>query len=189
VRLASDFSPALDGSHLPQSTAALGIHVDSFVRHLSQLEVVDVVEGAVTNCSPGVALRSLSSGLAGDGRRCFLGCETTRTLALAHYLALGVVRNYTRRNSALGYGAIHSPRATASARVGRDVGSDHAPSLRYFPDSCSNVAEPFARRLAQGNSIRRGARSPYPALLFARGELSWAFRLARVAEHDWLIRF
>jgi hypothetical protein len=47
--LASDLRLAFDGGGLPQSAAALGIHVDSFVRHLSQPEVADVVESAITN--------------------------------------------------------------------------------------------------------------------------------------------
>lgn len=49
VRLASDFGLAPDGSRLPQSAATLGIHVDSFVRYLSQPEMADLVEGAITN--------------------------------------------------------------------------------------------------------------------------------------------
>jgi hypothetical protein len=57
--LASDFSLTFDGSHLPQSGASLGIHVDPFVRHLSQPEVADMVEGAITNRSSSVALSIL----------------------------------------------------------------------------------------------------------------------------------
>lgn len=57
--LASDLSPALDGSGLPQSAAALGVDVGSFVRHLFQPQVADLVDGAITNCSSGMALDSL----------------------------------------------------------------------------------------------------------------------------------
>jgi hypothetical protein len=45
--LASDFSLAFDGGGWLQFSATLGVHVDSCVRHLSQPEVVDVVEGAI----------------------------------------------------------------------------------------------------------------------------------------------
>jgi hypothetical protein len=39
--LASDLGLASDGSCLPQSAAGLGVHVGSFVRHLSQPEMAD----------------------------------------------------------------------------------------------------------------------------------------------------
>ena len=134
---------ALDGSCVPQSAAALGIHVDSFVHHLYRSEVVDVVAGAITDCSFGVALGSLSSGLAWDGCRCFLGCETRCTAASAVDLALGNIRNDSRCNPGLGCDAIYSARTTPPTRVDRDVGSDPAPSLRHVPDSRSPVAGPW----------------------------------------------
>jgi len=87
--LASDFSLAFDGCGLPESAAALGVHVDSFARHLPQPEVADVVESAITSFSCGMAVGSLSSRLAGNGCRCFLGCETTRIAASSQGLALG----------------------------------------------------------------------------------------------------
>ena len=106
--LASDLSAACDRSCLPQSAASLGVHVDSFVCHLSQPEVADMVEGAITSCSFGMALSGLSSGLAGNGCRGFLGCESARTAASPRDLAVGDLRNGTRRDPALGRGAIYS---------------------------------------------------------------------------------
>ena len=140
-RLGSDLGVASDGSCLPQSAASLGVHVDSLVCHLSQSEVADMVEGANTKRSLSVALSSLSSGLAGNGRRSFLGCESARTPARAHDLALGDVRNDPRCNPALGGAPIGSARTTPSTRMGGNVGSHPAPSLRYFPNRCSPVAE------------------------------------------------
>jgi hypothetical protein len=62
-RLASDLCLAFDRCRLPQSGASLGVDVDSFLRHLFQPEVADLVEGAITHCSFGTALGSLSSGV------------------------------------------------------------------------------------------------------------------------------
>jgi hypothetical protein len=49
---------ALGGNSLPQSAASLGIHVDFFVRYLSQPEMAYMVEGAITNRSSGNSPRS-----------------------------------------------------------------------------------------------------------------------------------
>ena len=62
--MASNLGFAIARNRLPQSAAALDIHVASFVRYIFQPEVGDVVEGAITNCTSGVALGRLSSGLA-----------------------------------------------------------------------------------------------------------------------------
>ena len=59
--------------------------------------------------------------------------------------------------------------------------------IYYHADSCGCDLF-FAHRLAQGNGICRGTRSPNLSLLVARGELCWAIRLARMAEGEWLIR-
>ena len=109
-RLAPNFSLTLDGSRLPQSAATLGVHVGSFVRHLSQPEVADMVEGAITNCSFSMALSSLSSGLAGNGCRSFLACDSARTAASAPDMAVGDLRNDSRRDPALGDSTIPSAR-------------------------------------------------------------------------------
>src|SRR5712671_6488040 len=61
-RLASNFNLTFDRSCLPQSPASLGVHVDSLVRHLSQHEVADMVEGANASRSLSMAFSSLSSG-------------------------------------------------------------------------------------------------------------------------------
>ena len=61
--MASDFSLAFDGSGLPESDAALGVHVDSFARHLPQPEVADVVETRVSHA----AWRSVAYLLAWPG--------------------------------------------------------------------------------------------------------------------------
>ena len=142
-RLGSNFSRTFDGSHLPQSGAALGVHVGSFVRHLSQPEVADMVEGAITNCSFSMAFSSLSSGLAGNGCRGFLGCESACVAARSYNLAVGDHRNNSRCDSALGCGAICSANEPPPARVGWDVGPDPAPSFRYFPSRRPPVAAPW----------------------------------------------
>src|ERR1700688_715650 len=107
-RLASNFSLTLDGSRLPQSAATLGVHVGSFVRHLSQPEVADMVEGATTNCSFSVVLSSLSFRLAGNGCRSFLGCDSARAAASAPDMAVGDLGNDSRCDPALGGGTIPS---------------------------------------------------------------------------------
>src|SRR5947209_5532609 len=133
-RLAPNFSLTLDGSRLPQSAATLGVHVGSFVRHLSQPEVADMVEGAITNCSFSMALSSLSSGLAGNGCRSFLACDSARTAASAPDMAVGDLRNDSRRDPALGDSTIPSARRVPFPRVGGNVGTHPAPSLRHFPN-------------------------------------------------------
>src|ERR1022692_2687672 len=88
-----------------------------------------------------MALGSLSSRLAGNGCRCFLGCETTGIAASSQGLASGDVRNHSRRNPVLGCSAIHSARTTSSTGTGRDGGSDPDPQLRWLPDSRSAMAD------------------------------------------------
>ena len=143
--LASDLGLASDGSCLPQSAACLGVHVGSFLRHLSQPEVADVVESAITNCSCIMALGSLPFGLAWNGCRGFSGCQATSSTACANNLDLGDHRNVSRSGSALGCGALYSATSAAAARVGGNVGSNPAASLRYFPNRRSPVAEPWCQ--------------------------------------------
>ena len=87
--LAPNRSVAFDGSVLPESAAALGVHVDSFVRHLSQPKVADMVEGAITNCSLSMALSSLSSGLAGNGCGGVLGRASAYAIASSKNVVMG----------------------------------------------------------------------------------------------------
>ena len=122
MRLASDICLALDCGGLPQSAAAMGIHVDSFVLHLHQPEVADVVEGAISNFSSCVALCSLSSGLAGNGCGCFPGCQAACNPASSTGLAAGQRSKQFSAQSCSGLW--HDPfrRVTAAARVDRYVG-------------------------------------------------------------------
>ena len=143
--MASNLRFAIDRNRLPQSAFALGIHVASFVRHLFQPEVANMVEDAITNCTSGMAFVRVSSGLARNGCRCFPGCETTCSVANAGNLALRDFRNDFRCALALVGSTIHSSNATASSWVGWHVGSDPVPSLRYFPASRSPLAKPRRR--------------------------------------------
>ncbi len=154
-------------SCLPQSAATLGVHVGSFVRHLSQPEVADMVEGASTNRSFGMALSSLSSGLAGNGCRGFLGCESARSAASAHDLAVGDLRNDSRCDTALGRGAIHSARRTPSTRVGGNVGSDSAASLRHLPNRRARCGKALAS-MQKPSCLRHFA--PHPLASFGESD-------------------
>ena len=129
--------------------------------------MADLVESAITNCSFGMALSSLSSGLAGNGCRGFLGCESARTAASARDLALGDHRNDTRRDSALGRGAIHSARRTPSARVGGNVGSD--------PAACTSALSKSSRSLWQSVGVNAKAIMSAPLRSTSLGEF-WGKR-------------
>jgi hypothetical protein len=107
-RLASPCSIAIERSCFPQCAAALGVHVGFGACYLLQPEVADMVEGANPNHSSGLAFGSLPSGLAGNGRRIFLGCESPRTATATHNLAVGDHRNNSRCSFVLGCGAIFS---------------------------------------------------------------------------------
>ena len=106
--LASALGDAADGSGLPQPPASLGVHVDSIRCYFHQPEVANLVEGAVTSCASGLALDSLSVGLAGNGRREFLGCAAAPIATSAHDVALGDHGNGTRSDSSLDGGAIRA---------------------------------------------------------------------------------
>jgi hypothetical protein len=80
------------------------------------------------------ALGGVSSGLAGNGCRGFLGWESARTDATAHDLAVGDLRNGIWGDSALGSGTVRSAGRTPSARMGGNAGSDPAAALRHFPN-------------------------------------------------------
>ena len=147
-RLASNFSLTLDGGRLPQSAATLGVHVGSFVRHLSQPEVADMVEGAITNCSFSMAVSSLSFRVAGNGCRSILGCDSARTAASAPDMAVGDLENDSRCDPALGGSTIPSARRVSSTRVDGNVGTHPSPSFRYFP----NRRAPLAKRGRQCKS-------------------------------------
>ncbi len=132
-------------SGLPQRAAAVGVHVDFGLCHLLLPEMAHLVEGPKPNHSSGLALGSLPSGLAGHGRRGFLGCESTCANTCMPNLAVGDHRNNSRCASALDCGAICSGKRTSSARVGGNVRSGPAPSLRYLPNRGPAVAELWRR--------------------------------------------
>ena len=52
------------------------------------------------------------------------------------------IETISRSGSALGCGAVYSATSAPASRVGGNVGSNPAASLRYFPNSRSPVAEP-----------------------------------------------
>jgi len=133
-RLASDLGVASYSSCLLQPPTSLGVHVDSVVRHLSQPEVADMVEGTIANCSFSMALCSLSFRLAGNGRRSFLGCDSARFAASALDMAVGYLRNDIWGDSALDSGTVRSTARAPFARMGGDAGSDPAVALRHFPN-------------------------------------------------------
>ncbi|PYT99745.1 MAG: hypothetical protein DMG38_10535 [Acidobacteria bacterium] len=61
-----------------------------------------MVEGAVASCTPGLALGSLPSSLAGNGCGDVLGCESARTAASARGVAPGDLQDNPRHRSGLG---------------------------------------------------------------------------------------
>jgi hypothetical protein len=71
-----------------------------------------MVEGAVASCTPGLALDSIPSGLAGNGCRDALGCESACTAASARRVAPGDLQDDRWHGSGLGRNAIHSARGT-----------------------------------------------------------------------------
>ena len=95
---------------LPQSAAALGVHVGVVVRHFFQPEVADVVEGARPSFASRLAFHSVSVRLAGDGCGRVPGCEAARPFAAHNSLALGDARNSAWRRTAMDCGAIFSRR-------------------------------------------------------------------------------
>lgn len=112
----------------------MGVHVDFVVRHLHEPKVADMVEGTISRCTFVRALGGVSSGLAGNGCRGFLGWESAHTDATAHDLAVGDLRNGGWGDSALGSGTVRSAGRTPSARMGGNAGSDPAAALRHFPN-------------------------------------------------------
>src|SRR5260370_23232092 len=105
-----------------------------------------MVEGAVTSCTPSLALDSVPFGLAGNGCGGVLGCESARTAASARDLAVGDHRNGTRSDLALGCGRVRSAGRTPSARMGGNVGTHPAPSLRHFPNRRTSLAKGWRQR-------------------------------------------
>src|SRR5258708_6073546 len=112
----------------------MGVHVGSLLCHLHQPQVANLVGSSVACCPFRVALGCLSSGLAGNGCRSFLGCQSARAAASTRRLALGDVRNGSRCNAALACGAIYSAGTTTSTRVGGNVGTNLAAPLRHVPN-------------------------------------------------------
>ena len=130
--LAPNSCLAFGRSCFPKCASGLGLHVVVSICDLFQPEMVDMVEGANTSRSFGLAFCRLSLGLAGNGRRRFLGCEPERTAAGALNLVLGDIRNVSWCDSALDRGPIRSARRAPFTRMGGNVRSHPAASLRTF---------------------------------------------------------